>query len=52
MPFYKYLFYISVIYLVSMVRVLVYMFVNVNGMCYVHDYLNKCIELAQWGMVL
>ena len=36
-PFYKYLFYNGVIYLVRMVRLLVYdMLVNVNGMYYAH----------------
>ena len=35
-PFYKYLFYVSVIYQVCIMRLLVYMLVNVNGIYYVH----------------
>ena len=37
MPFYKYLFYISVIYSVCIIRMFVYdMLVNVNVISYVH----------------
>ena len=52
MPFYKYLFYISVIYKVCITRLLVYMLVNVNGIYIMYMYASKRIELTQWGIVL